>query len=174
MNIITRIARTELATLFYSPIAWFILVVFSFLVASNFANGMEGAILSWVNPYPNTENHSESFYFFLGNYGFLNKIVQNLYIYIPLLTMGLISRETSSGSIKLLYSSPVTSGHIVIGKYLASVIFGLCLMIVPALGVIYGGCVIPSFDWVPVLVGLLGQEEEIETGTLNNFPFIAV
>ena len=156
MKIIARIARTELATLFYSPIAWFILVVFSFLTASGFAGSMEGAILSWADPNPGTDNYSVSFYFFLGDYGFLGKIVQNLYIYIPLLTMGLISRETSSGSIKLLYSSPVTSGHIVIGKYLASIIFGLCLMIVPVFSVVYGSCVIPSFDWAPVIVGLLG------------------
>ena len=34
MKIILRIARTELATLFYSPIAWFILILFSLLTAS--------------------------------------------------------------------------------------------------------------------------------------------
>ena len=31
LKIIMRIARTDLAILFYSPIAWFILIVFSFL-----------------------------------------------------------------------------------------------------------------------------------------------
>ena len=60
---------------------------------------------------------------FLGIYGFLSSIVSNLYIYIPLLTMGLLSRETSSGSIKLLYSSPVSSVQIVAGKYLAAITF---------------------------------------------------
>lgn len=70
--------------------------------------------------------------------------------------MGLISRETASGSIKLAYSSPVTSGQIVLGKYLAAIGFGCCLMLVPIASAIYGGLVIPSFDWAPVLVALLG------------------
>ena len=70
--------------------------------------------------------------------------------------MGLISRETASGSIKLAYSSPVTSGQIVLGKYLAAIGFGCCLMLVPIASAIYGSLVIPSFDWAPVLVALLG------------------
>lgn len=36
LKIIMRIARTDLAILFYSPIAWFILIVFSFLTTSSF------------------------------------------------------------------------------------------------------------------------------------------
>ncbi len=70
--------------------------------------------------------------------------------------MGLISPETASGSIKLAYSSPVTSGQIVLGKYLAAIGFGCCLMLVPIASAIYGSLVIPSFDWAPVLVALLG------------------
>lgn len=70
--------------------------------------------------------------------------------------MGLISRETASGSIKLAYSSPVTSSQIVLGKYLAAIGFGCCLMLVPIASAIYGSLVIPSFDWAPVLVALLG------------------
>ena len=36
MKIIARIARTELASLFFSPIAWFILVVFSVITGYGF------------------------------------------------------------------------------------------------------------------------------------------
>ena len=36
MKTITRIARTELASLFFSPIAWFILVVFSVITGYGF------------------------------------------------------------------------------------------------------------------------------------------
>ena len=44
-------------------------------------------------------------------------IQETIYLYIPLLTMNLMSREYSSGSIKLLYSSPVSLSliHIFIG-----------------------------------------------------------
>lgn len=97
---------------------------------------------------------SESF--FNGDYGFWNTITSNLYIYIPLLTMGLMSRELSSGSIKLLYSSPVTSSQIVLGKFLAAIIYGIVLLIIPIMAVLFCGCVVPHFDWGAVLPGLLG------------------
>lgn len=154
LKIVARIARTDLAILFYSPIAWFIWIVFSFLTASSFTSCIGGLISQY--DLSGGGGYSLSYSGFLGNYGFLTSIVANLYIYIPLLTMGLISRETASGSIKLAYSSPVTSGQIVLGKYLAAVGFGLCLMLVPVAGAIYGSWVIPSFDWAPVCVGLLG------------------
>lgn len=155
MKITLRIARTELASLFYSPIAWFILIVFSFLTAMSFTSEIEST-LSYLDVYGYSYNSSQTFDTFLGTYGFLATIVGNLYIYIPLLTMGLLSRETASGSIKLLYSSPVTSMQIVGGKYLAAIGFGLCMMLVPAACAVCGSCIIPHFDWPPVLVGLLG------------------
>lgn len=155
MKITLRIARTELASLFYSPIAWFILIVFSFLTAMKFTSIIEST-LSSIDVYGLNYNSSQTFDRFLGIYGFLSTIVDNLYIYIPLLTMGLLSRETASGSIKLLYSSPVTSLQIVGGKYLAAIAFGLCMMIVPIASAVCGSCIIPNFDWPPILVGLLG------------------
>ena len=42
--------------------------------------------------------------------------------------MGLMSREFGSGSIKLLYSSPITNTQIVLGKFLAMMVYGLCMM----------------------------------------------
>ena len=65
--------------------------------------------------------------------GMTNPITGNLYLYLPLLTMGLISREISSGTIKLLYSSPVKIKHIVFGKFLA--ICAYCLMLTLVFGV---------------------------------------
>ena len=154
LKIIMRIARTDLAILFYSPIAWFILIVFSFLTTSSFTSLMENIVTDY--DLSGGKEVSLSGICFLGSYGFLSSVVSNIYIYIPLLTMGLISRETASGSIKLAYSSPVTSGQIVLGKYLAAIGFGCCLMLVPIASAIYGSLVIPSFDWAPVLVALLG------------------
>ncbi len=43
--------------------------------------------------------------------------------------MGLVSREISSGTIKLLYSSPVKISEIILGKFLAMVYFSLCLTV---------------------------------------------
>ena len=41
------------------------------------------------------------------NLGNWYQVTNFLYMYIPLLTMGVITKELSSGSIKLLYSSPI-------------------------------------------------------------------
>jgi len=156
MKLVVRIAKTELRILFCSPIAWFILIVFSFMTAMKFVDVMEGLISSFDLGYYKNIKSSVSAMIFNGNYGFWNSLTNNLYIYLPLLTMGLISREYSSESIKLLYSSPINSVQIIIGKYLASIIFGLALLIVPIISMIYGGINIPDFDWGAVLPGLLG------------------
>lgn len=64
---------------------------------------------------------------FTGWMGIFPGFLRNLYLYIPLLTMGLMSREYSSGSIKLLFSSPVTDSQIIFGKYLSVLIYNLVL-----------------------------------------------
>ena len=79
-----------------------------------------------------------------------------LYFYIPLLTMGVVSRELSSGSIKLLYSSPITNFQIIIGKYFAMMLYGLVMMCTLILLIISGGCIVEHFDWAMVFTGLLG------------------
>lgn len=69
---------------------------------------------------------------------------QYLYLYIPLLTMGLMSRELSSGSIKLLYSSPVTNTQIILGKYLSMMIYNLVLMCILAVYLVFAAITIKS------------------------------
>lgn len=154
IRIIAQTAKTELVSMFGSPIAWAILLLFSIRTGADFlgnfcsevsrADSEGGSLLSLGNT------------IYLGNFGFLPKIVSSLFIFIPLLTMGLISRETSSGSIKLAYSSPVTSTQFVLGKYLAALCVGTCLLIVPVVTAIIGACTIVHFDILPILVALLG------------------
>ncbi len=156
MRSILRIARTELATLFYSPIAWFILIVFTFLTTMKFSNSLDSWITGFDLGYYNDAFFSFTASFFAGPYAFFANIQQNLYIYIPLLTMGLMSREFASGSIKLLYSSPVKSRQIILGKYLAAMIYGIVLLIGPFLCTVFLGCFVPEFDWALVLTALLG------------------
>ena len=128
LKIIMRIARTDLAILFYSPIAWFILIVFSFLTTASFTSLMENIVTDY--DLSGGKEASLSGICFLGSYGFLSSVVSNIYIYIPLLTMNLMSRELGSGSIKLLYSSPVTNVQIILGKYLSMLIYALvCFML---------------------------------------------
>ena len=155
MKPVLRIGRTELATLFYSPIAWFILLVFTFLTTMKFAGSLESVITHFELRYLDAQSFTASF--FSSPYGgFFQNILGNLYIYIPLLTMGLMSREYASGSIKLLYSSPVTSKQIIFGKYLSTMIYGAVLLFVPLVCTLYVGYFTPHFDWPLAFTGLLG------------------
>ena len=70
--------------------------------------------------------------------------------------MNLMSRELGSGSIKLLYSSPVTNVQIILGKYLSMLIYALVLVGILVLYVIIGAIIIKNFDYPQVLTGLLG------------------
>ena len=93
---------------------------------------------------------------FYGWRGLFRAIQKNLYLYIPLLTMSLMSREYQSGSIKLLYSSPVTNSQIILGKYLSMMIYSLAMIAVLFVFVLFSGITIEHFDWPAILVGLLG------------------
>ena len=114
MKMIRKIAKKELQLLFYSPIAWFLLVVFVIQTASIFT-GQYSEFL-YRNEWGGGKQFMPSFVLFSQIWGAVSGY---LYYYIPLLTMGLVSRELSSGSIKLLYSSPVTNSQIILGKYLS-------------------------------------------------------
>ncbi len=154
MKMIFKIAKTELQTLFYSPIAWLTLIVFTIQTSITFTNIYGGAVTSQALGH---SLYDLTFSIFsLRNRGFFPQILQHLYLYIPLLTMGLMSRELSSGSIKQLYSSPVTNSQIILGKFLSMVVYSLCLIAILLIFVFYGGFTIQNFDFSAVLTGLLG------------------
>ena len=149
-----RIAKLELSTLFYSPIAWFLLIVFMFQIGLSYTSTMD--------MYNSSKQIYNSFGFltyniFSQNYGgIIAGILGKLYLYIPLMTMGLMSRETSSGTIKLLYSSPVKVREIIFGKFVSMMVYSLMLIAVLFIFLIAGAITIPHFDWPLVLSGLLG------------------
>ena len=155
MKALKRIALTELQVMFYSPIAWFILIIFLIQVSMAF----NGSFARWVSAAEMGRNMSNltNMVYFNPMYGCFRKILSYLYLYIPLLTMGIMSRELSSGSIKLLYSSPVSNFQIIFGKYIAVLVYSLLMTFVVGMFVIYGACTIENFDIAPCLVGLLGM-----------------
>jgi ABC-2 type transport system permease protein len=93
---------------------------------------------------------------FTSPYGLFNGIMQNLYLYIPLLTMGLISREINGGTISLLYSSPVKIKEIVFGKYLAMMAYSVILLFVISIFMMAGVIDIKSADYGMLLAAALG------------------
>ncbi|ANI89609.1 hypothetical protein A9P82_10100 [Arachidicoccus ginsenosidimutans] len=157
MKKIFKIAKLELSNLFYSPIAWFLLIVFVFQAAFNFTHTLDGLMRS---------KHlmdKDDIFGFLTNYIFSGwatslfpGLLDKLYLYLPLLTMGLISREMNSGTISLLYSSPVKVREIVFGKFLAMVGYALVLIGVLMLFGITAFWFIPHMDVALFLSGLFG------------------
>ena len=153
MKIIFKIAKTELRDLFYSPIAWLILIIFTFQTGMLFADTISQIVATQSKGYSGLYR---TLGIFGGQRGLFVAVQSYLYLYIPLLTMGLMSRELGSGSIKLLYSSPVTNAQIILGKYCAMLVYGLVLMGVLLVYGIYGMFTIEGVDVPVILTGILG------------------
>ncbi len=155
LRLILRIARTELATLFYSPVAWMLLVVFSVQVGIDFLNIMRQIVM--IKALGNTITFSVTAGYVLGSFGLFEVIQQTLYLYIPLLTMNVMSREYTSGSVKLIFSSPVSGGTIVWGKFSALIGCSLIFTAVLALPTVAIAATTPDVDYGLVASGLLSM-----------------
>ncbi len=154
MKQIRSICKAELRQLFCSPIAWLILVLFSYQIYQAFTDSLS-SFVSDMELYGSADNVT---YGLFANYRGIYKIIKDkLYLFIPLLTMGLMSRDLNSGSIKLLYSSPVTSSQIIIGKYLSMVVFSVVMLGVTVPAIIFTGCKVENADFGLIFSGLAGQ-----------------
>lgn len=126
-----QIAKNELYGLFYSPIAWVMLAIFVAMTSLDFVNVL-GEFAFWNGRGgPNLQyiRYLTGGFICGQGFGLLPRIIHSLYIFFPLITMGLLSKEVSGGTIKLLYSSPVKIREIVLGKFLTMVVFTLVLML---------------------------------------------
>jgi gliding motility-associated transport system permease protein len=120
INNISLIAANELRRMFKSPLAWVILATVQFLLAI-------------------------FFYILLSQYlqpaaagaGLTEVVVSGMYqiagvvmlLISPLLTMRLLTEERRLGTIKLLFSSPLSITELVLGKYCGMIAF-YCLMLI--------------------------------------------
>ncbi|EID76485.1 DUF4350 domain-containing protein [Imtechella halotolerans] len=153
MNTYLRIARLELNVLFFSPIAWIILIIFAVQIGVTFSDILEAREASQQL---GNQFKGLTMSVFGGPDGFFASLQNKLYLYIPLLTMGLMSRELSSGSIKLLQSSPITNSQIVLGKFLAMVVYGFLLMILTLIVIVVSFYSIEYIDVKYLLGGVFG------------------
>lgn len=150
---ILSIAKAELQVFFYSPIAWIIMVIFTFQAGMIFTETFGSFMFG--------KNAGAPLYDLTGNLfasmrGLFTQIQGSLYLYIPLLTMSVMSRELSNGSIKILYSSPVSNYQIIFGKYLALVAYAFVIVLLLFVFCIFSGSIVQELDWPLVLCGLLG------------------
>ncbi|RZS74179.1 Gldg family protein [Pseudobacter ginsenosidimutans] len=158
MRIIAKIARAELRSLFYSPIAWVVGIAFFLLTGLRFVimmymysiwqEGMQEVSSTWDG-----WGHSLTNMMFDGLY---ETVTNYLYLFIPLLTMGVINKEFNAGTIKLLYSSPVKPRDIVFGKYLGLMGFICILFLLLILLMSAGAFSIGNMDFHVLPGALLG------------------
>lgn len=153
MRKIGKIARLELSVFFYSPVAWVLMIIFMMqcgISIMDLLGEKESSQQLDVNLQSLTAD------VFSGYRGFFRSVLKYTYLYIPLLTMGIVSRELSSGTIKLLQSSPVTNTQVVLGKYLGLLVFSLYFVLV-LLGIAFtGSFLIDNFDWGVIVTGIFG------------------
>ncbi|MCG8322324.1 MAG: Gldg family protein [Cytophagales bacterium] len=144
MRLITNIAKHEIRRLFCSPIIWLVLIAFVLQILYGFFDRLEYISISVAKGW---RIHHTSDAIFGSNFpakiGYI--LVHNIYIYIPLITMGLFSKEYNTGSFRLLISSPAYFWQLVMGKYLALIVYSLLLCLVLAALLIYCLIIIDGF-----------------------------
>lgn len=151
MQKILKIARLELSVLFYSPIAWIIMAIIFLQAGLNYTDTLYAQETQQQLERPLTV---VTRVLFAGDKGMLSALIEYLYLYIPLLTMGIFSREYTTGSIKLLQSSPVTPWQIVLGKYLSIVFYAAIVVLLLSLFIVSAFISVENMDWKFVCFGL--------------------
>lgn len=149
-----NIARNELRQLFCSPIAWILLVIFYVQTGIAFS-GVLNNIIRFTS-LGLTAREITSQLFQSPWTGVYPSVQAWLFLYIPLLTMGIMSREKTAGTDRLLLSSPVSESQIVLGKFLSMAIYGLVLLSTLVIQIIFSSVTVEHIDIGPVLSGFLG------------------
>ena len=149
------ITRTEIQKLFFSPVPWLVLIIYSFQCSMIFTD-------IWSNQIRYLSMGFETKSLTFGSFademrgGAFMKLSRFLYLYIPLVTMGIMSRDISTGSIKQLYSSPITNWQIITGKYFSLVVFCFSIIVVTSVFCLHAFYSIRNAEVMLVLTGLLG------------------
>jgi ABC-2 type transport system permease protein len=107
MRNLYTITRREIGSFFLSPVAWVVMVVFLVAFGVFFYRYLEMASMAPV------------FYFLSIVMAFA----------IPMLTMRQIAEERKSGTIEVLTTAPVTDVELVLGKFLAALVFFLFILL---------------------------------------------
>jgi len=144
----------ELRSMFRSPLAWTLLAVVQFILAWIFLVQVEEFMqiqprLAKLSSAPGITDLIAT--------PLLNSASLIIMFLIPLMSMRLFSEEYRSGSFSLLLSAPISMTAIVLGKYLALMLFLSILLALTAampLSLLLGG----TLDLGKLSAGLLGLE----------------
>ncbi len=154
MRKIWIIAWKELRTYFVLPSAYLTCIVFILFSGIFFYNRLAIFFLSKLQPIPWEELEKERDLTHMITQPYLHSL-SILYLLIPVITMRLFAEERRLKTDELLYSSPISSWQIVLGKYLASVILFSILLIFTVQHVIFL-CLFGNPDIGPIITGYIG------------------
>ena len=158
MRHVADVAGRELRALFVSPVAYGVLSLFSVLAGVFFILGV-----AWFNDLLIRMNQFQAFeqlqslnlndHLIAEYFGSMSVVLLFL---IPGVTMGLFAAEKTNGTQELLLTSPLTIWDVVLGKFLAGVIFTALLVAIvglyPGLLFVYGN---PGPEVLRTLSGLI-------------------
>jgi len=132
------ITRRELSAFFRLPVGWVVIALFVFLTSTVFA-------LSAIEP-----GKVASLRGFFQLAGWL------LLPVVPAISMRLIAEELRSGTIEPLTTSPVSDFTVILGKFLAGVVFLVCMLLPTlSLALVLNLIAAPKPDLGPVAAGYL-------------------
>ncbi len=133
------IASREFRSLFASPLAWIILAILQAILAWIFLArldaylGVQAQLSRLVNPPGATEWIAAPMF----------SAISMIYLMIiPLFTMRLVAEERRNRTLPLLFSAPVTTSEIVLGKFLGLMgflFFGIFLVFLMSASLHFGG-----------------------------------
>ena len=136
MKQIFRIFKREFRAYFVSPIAYIVITVFLLVTGWFFFTTF------FIYNQANLRN-------------FFSMLPVTFSFVIPAVTMRLFSEELSVGSYETLLTMPVSTLDVVLGKFLAGVVF-VALMLIPTLSYPITVSFLGQLDWGPVAGGYIG------------------
>lgn len=139
MNAMLTIAKREILSFFMSPLAYVVLtgwLVWQGGVFFAFCFYLAGAT-------PGTGSESDPLRMLFGN---TTLFFVPLLVFVPVLTMRLLAEETRQGTLETLLTAPVTSVSVVLGKYIAALVFW-CGLWVPTLMYVWLTSRFGDVDW---------------------------
>lgn len=153
MNAFT-ICKKELGTYFRSPVAYGVMAFFALVTGYMFYVATAVFVQEGIRMSVAGQNTPMNVDDWVVRNVMANVGVIGLFL-IPMMTMRLFAEEKRTGTIELLVTSPLNDWEIILGKWMASVVFYSCLLGLSLVNMLtlfaYG-----TPDWQPMMVGYLG------------------
>jgi len=132
----TVIAKRELSSYFFSPLAYVAMVLF--LLAAGF---------SFMDDFSPGQPATMRAIF--------EQMVWLLVFIIPVLSMGLLSQEFATGTVETMMTAPVNDAQVVLGKFLGSFLF-YAVLLAPTLLYVVLMRIYSLPDYGPIVSGYIG------------------